>query len=303
MTAFRHIVVVGPTASGKSSLAMALAEQESAFEIISADSMQVYRGMDIGTAKPTAAERERVVHHCLDLADPSETFSIVDFQQAASLALADIESRGKTAIVVGGSGLYVHALVDGLKPPRSFPEIRTELEANPDTAGLYAELVATDPDAAAKMEPTNRRRIVRALEVTRGTGELFSASGDGVTQFGETKFRLFGVWRTRATIGEAIAARYEQQLREGFVDEVRQLAKGELSHTARQALGYRELLTHLEDDVPLDEAVALAVQRTKSFARRQRMWFRRDPRITWLGTGDSAAHLAPEILKEWQAWN
>jgi len=290
-----HLALVGTTASGKSALALALARQDPTIELVSVDSMQVYRGMDIGTAKPTPAEQAEVRHHLLDLADPGEEFTVTRFQEAFRRALDDIDARGRRAVLVGGTGLYLRAAVDDLTIPGRFPAVRDELEAEPDTAALHARLQELDPAAAAKMEPGNRRRIVRALEVTLGSGAPFSSFGPGLDAYPPTRFRLIGVELPAEVVAGRIATRYQAQLAAGFVAEVRRLAAAPqgLSRTARQALGYRELLSHVEDGVPLDAAVDLAVRRTRKFARRQRSWFRRDPRIHWLRAPDPIALQEP----------
>lgn len=291
------LALVGTTASGKSQLAMELARRDPLVELVSVDSMQVYRGMDIGTAKPTAAEQAEVRHHLLDVADPWEEFTVARFQRAVDAALADVAARGKRAVLVGGTGLYLQAVVDGLVIPGRFPGVRAELEDEPDTAALHRRLQDLDPLAATRMEPTNRRRIVRALEVTLGSGAPFSSFGPGLQAFPPTRFRLVGIELAAETVAERIAKRYADQLAAGFVAEVEQLAAAPqgLSRTARQALGYRELLSHVEDDVALDDAVELAITRTRKFARRQRAWFRRDPRIEWLH-GDDPISLRDALL-------
>jgi len=291
----RHAVLVGATASGKSALALALARRDPSWELVSADSMQVYRGMDIGTAKPTPAEQAEVRHHLLDIADPGDEFTVTRFQQAFRVALADVEARGRRALLVGGTGLYLRAVVDDLTIPGRFPEARAEVEAEPDTAALHARLHDLDPAAAARMEPGNRRRIVRALEVTLGSGAPFSSFGPGLEAYPPTPFRLVGVELPTQVVATRIARRYADQLAAGFVDEVRRLAADSqgLSRTARQALGYRELLTHVEEGVALDEAIDVATTRTRKFARRQRAWFRRDPRIEWLRADDPASLIDP----------
>ncbi|HVF13088.1 MAG TPA: tRNA (adenosine(37)-N6)-dimethylallyltransferase MiaA [Acidimicrobiales bacterium] len=301
--------MVGPTASGKSALALEVARRLGDVEVVSVDSMQVYRGMDVGTAKPTAAERAEVAHHLLDLADPSEEFSVARFQAEAEAAIAGIESRGHRALLVGGTGLYLQAVVDGLRLPGRWPEVRAELEAavarEPAAVGsLHRRLADADPAAAARIEPGNARRIVRALEVTLGSGRPFSSFGPGLDAYPATiRFRLAGVWLPRAVVNGRIEARYRAQLEAGFLDEVRTLAAGArgLSRTAAQALGYRELLAHVAGKVALDEAVDEAVRRTREFARRQRSWFRRDPRITWLGTSRNPVDLLPALLGDWRS--
>lgn len=290
-----HLALVGTTASGKSALALALARRDPSIELVSVDSMQVYRGMDIGTAKPTAAEQAEVPHHLIDLADPWERFTVTRFQEHFRAALAEIEARGHRAVLVGGTGLYLRAVVDDLAIPEEYPEIRAELEAEPDTAALHRRLAELDPRAVTRMEPTNRRRILRALEVTLGSGRPFSSYGPGLETYPSTRFRLLGVELPPEVVADRIAARYQQQLEQGFVDEVTRLAADPrgLSATARQALGYRELLAHVAGEVELDAAVALAVGRTRRFARRQRAWFRRDPRIEWFAADDPERILEP----------
>ncbi len=298
------LAILGPTASGKSALAMALARHRADVELISVDSMQVYRGMDIGTAKPTAAERAEVPHHLLDLVDPWDEFDVSTFQDAARSALADVHSRGRLPVLVGGTGLYLRAVVDELRVPGRYPEVLAELEAEPDTEALHRRLVDLDPVAASRMEPTNRRRVLRALEVTVGSGQRFSEAGDGFGTYPPTPIRMIGLWQPRAVLAQRIADRYRQQLAHGFVDEVHTLAAGpSLSRTAAQALGYRELLAHVRGEMALDSAVELAVIRTRQFARRQRVWFRKDPRITWLGSDRDPMVALPALIGLAQASN
>jgi tRNA dimethylallyltransferase len=284
-----HAVLVGATASGKSALALALARRDARWELVSVDSMQVYRGMDIGTAKPTREERAEVPHHLLDLLDPWEDGTVAWFQREAQAAIADVESRGRRALLVGGTGLYVQAVVDELDIPGQFPAVRARLEADPDTPALHDRLRALDPVAAGRMEPTNRRRVVRALEVSVGSGRPFSSYGPGVSSHPPTAFRLIGLARPAGETAARIEARYAAQMAAGFLEEVAALRADPrgMSRTATQALGYKELLAHLDGAATLDEALDLAVRRTRRFARRQRAWFGRDPRITWLdGTVD-----------------
>jgi tRNA dimethylallyltransferase len=285
------LAVVGPTASGKSALALELARAEGDVELVSADAMQVYRGMDIGTAKPSVAERAEVAHHLIDVAEPSEDFSLARFVELGRAAIADIDGRGRRAVVVGGTGLYVRGLVDELEVPGQFPDVRADLEADPDTEGLHRRLVEVDPLAASRMEPTNRRRVVRALEVTLGAGRPFSSFGPGLEAYPPVPARLIGLQVPLDELDARIAARVDAMLEAGLLDEVRALGST-LSRTARQALGYRELLEHLEDGVPLGAAVDQIVVRTRRFARRQLRWFRRDPRIRWLDGTMSTSQLA-----------
>ena len=303
--ALRPVALVGTTASGKSALALALGRRDASIEIVSADSMQVYRGMDVGTAKPTPAERADVPHHLVDVADPWDDYTVARFAADARTAVAGVTARGHRALLVGGTGLYLQSVVDDLQVPGRFPDVRAALEADPDTLGLHRRLAAVDPVAAGRMEPTNRRRVVRALEVTVGSGRPFSSFGPGLDAYPPSPFLLVGVRLPHDVVAARIAARYRQQMHDGFLDEVRRLLADPrgLSHTARQALGYRELAAHVEDGVPLDEALDLAVRRTRRFARRQASWFRRDPRIRWLDGDDDPDQLvdplAAAIARGW----
>jgi tRNA dimethylallyltransferase len=295
------LVIVGPTAAGKSALALEVGRRHPGVEIVSADAMAVYRGMDIGTAKPSPGERSEVPHHLVDVADPGEEYSLSQFQADALAAIADVERRGGIPVVVGGTGLYVQAVVDGLTIPGRYPEVLAGLEAEPDTGVLHRRLTELDPVAAARMEPSNRRRVLRALEVTLGSGRPFSSYGPGLTAYPPTRFRLVGLDIDRDELDRRIGGRYDRQLAAGLLDEVRALAvrPGGLSRTARQALGYKELLDHLEGRTTFDEAMDLARRRTRRFARRQQRWFRRDPRIVWLPAGENPGALVHEVLRHW----
>jgi tRNA dimethylallyltransferase len=297
---------VGPTASGKSALAHTLARALGDVEIVSIDSMQVYRGMDIGTAKPTAAERGEVVYHLLDLVEPAETFTVGGFQRAARAALEGIEARGRRALLVGGTGLYLKAVVDDLELPGRFPAVRLELEAELAQLGapaLHRCLGQLDPLAAARIEPSNGRRVVRALEVCRGSGRPFSSYGPGIDAYPEVDVELVGLAWSRPELDRRIAARYAAQIEAGFLPEVEALAAGPggLGLTARQALGYRELLAHLDGSMSLDEAIDTAVRRTRRFARRQERWFRRDPRVRWQPIHDDVMALGARLLEDWSS--
>lgn len=302
-----HLALVGPTASGKSSLALRYAAVHDDVEIVSMDSMQVYRGMDVGTAKATPEERARVPHHLIDVAEPDEEWSVVRFQAEARAVVADIAARGKRALLVGGTGLYVQAVIDPMTFPPEDRAVRAQLETDaeaPDGLGpLYAELQRLDPDAAAQIEPGNTRRLVRALEVIRITGRPFSSFGPGIQEFGATVFpvRMIGVWCTRELLDERIRARVAGMAQAGLVDEVAALRDrpGGLSRTAAQAIGYQEVLAHLAGECSRDEALTATATRTRQFARRQRMWFRRDPRIAWLAYERNPDVLTPVLLAEW----
>jgi tRNA dimethylallyltransferase len=291
-----HVALVGTTASGKSALALAMARSHSDIELVSVDSMQVYRGMDIGTAKPTKGEQREVPHHLIDLVDPHEDFTVASFQRAFRAALQSIEARGHRALLVGGTGLYLRAVIDDLALPGRYPDVTREFDGV-GTAQLHAQLSRLDPVAAGRMEPSNRRRVVRALEVSIGSGRPFSSFGPGLEAYPPTRFRLVGISLPSARVRVRIAARYREQLAAGFVDEVRALAARAqgLSRTAGQALGYRELLAHVREGRHVDDAVDEAIRRTGQFARRQRAWFRRDPRIEWLLAEDDPLEVLPSL--------
>ena len=291
------IAIVGTTASGKSAIALELARHDATVELISVDSMQVYRGMDIGTAKPTAAEQAEVRHHLIDIADPDEDFTVVRFQRAFRDVIKDIEQRGHRAVLVGGTGLYLRAVVDELIIPGQYPDVWAELDAEPDTAALHRRLQHVDPTAAARMEPSNRRRVLRALEVTLGSGAPFSTFGPGLETYPPSPCRLIGIDLPHDVVAARIERRFQQQIAVGFVDEVATLAARPqgLSRTAKQALGYKELLSHVAGERTLPEALEEASRRTRRFARRQRSWFRRDPRIEWLRADTEPLSVLPSL--------
>lgn len=292
--------MVGATASGKSALGVLAAQSLGDMEIVTADSMQAYRGMDIGTAKPALDERGGIPHHLIDVAGPGEEWGVACFLTAARAAIDDIEARGKRALLVGGTGLYVHALVDGFSVPGRWPAVEADL-GQLSTDELFQRLAALDAPAAERIEPDNRRRLLRALEVTVGSGRRFSSYGPGVSAFPATHWRLAGVWLPRGVLWRRVEARFQAMMGAGLLDEVSALMAGPegLSRTARQALGYREMLAHLETGLPLDSAVAEAVNRTRRFARRQRVWWRRDPRVRWIGTAENPLAVLPALLGEW----
>ena len=281
---------------------MEVARQLRDVEGVAVDSMQVYRGMNIGTAKPTDEERREVPHHLLDLVGPGEEWSLTRWSSAAKSALGEIEARGHRALLVGGTGLYFQALVDGLEPPGRYPETKALLEVQPDTAGLHRRLAEVDPVAASRMEPSNRRRVVRALEVTIGSGRPFSSYGPGMTTFAATSWRIAGLWLPRPVIAARIRDRLAAMVSHGLVAEVERLLAGPegLSRTARQALGYSEVLEHLEGGLPLADAVAEAERRTRAFSRRQRVWWRRDPRVRWYGATDNPFAVTAQLLGDWK---
>jgi tRNA dimethylallyltransferase len=295
-----RVAIVGPTASGKSAVAMAAAEQLGDVDLISIDSMQVYRRMDIGTAKPTPGERRRVTQHLLDLVEPDADFTVAEFQLAYRSALSAIADGGHRAILVGGTGLYHRAVVDDLVLPGEWPDVRARLLAELTDAGpaaLHARLAAIDPVAASRMEPTNERRIVRALEVCEGSGRPFSSFGPGLDAYPPTEVVQIGLAWDRVRLSERITTRVHAMVAAGLVDEVAAIdsAPG-FSRTAAQALGYKEILDHLRGVCSLDEAVDRIIARTRQFAIRQIRWFRRDPRVQWVEVGDDPVDVALPIV-------
>ena len=302
-----RVAVIGPTASGKSSVAMAAAAalrgEGRTLELVSVDSMQVYRGMDVGTATPTPGEQAAVRHHLIDVVDPWESFTVARFQDLHDGVLADMTARRVEGLYVGGTGLYLRAVVDGLTPPGEWPEIRAELEAEVERVGapaLYARLVELDPQAAMKMEPTNARRVVRAMEVCLGSGRPFSSFGPGVDTYPPSPVTQVALRWDRAVLTRRIEQRVHAMVERGLVAEVERLLADPqgLSRTARQALGYKELIDHLEGRATLDQAVADVVLRTRQFAVRQERWFTRDPRVQWAPiTSDPVAEALPLVLR------
>jgi tRNA dimethylallyltransferase len=297
------LVVLGPTASGKSDVAMAFAARHPESEIVAVDAMQVYRRMDIGTAKPSAADRAAVAHHCLDLAEPGHEFTVADFAVAGAAALRDIHARGAEALLVAGTGLYLRSLTDPMEIPGRWPEERARLEerlVGEGPAALHRQLTEVDPTAAARMEPTNDRRIVRALEVTLGSGRPFSSFGPGIDTYPPVPFRFVGLRWSRPVLAQRIAVRVHRMIDAGLVAEVAALldAPAGLSRTAAQALGYKELIEHLRGTCSLDEAVHSIIVRTRQFAVRQERWFRRDPRVRWVHIDDDPVAEVLPVLQD-----
>ncbi|QEV20650.1 MULTISPECIES: tRNA (adenosine(37)-N6)-dimethylallyltransferase MiaA [Streptomyces] len=280
----RVIAVVGPTAAGKSDLGVFLAQRLGG-EVVNADSMQLYRGMDIGTAKLTPEERGGVPHHLLDIWDVTEAASVAEYQKLARKEIDRLLAEGRWPILVGGSGLYVRGAVDHLEFPGTDPAVRARLEEELELRGsgaLHARLAAADPGAAQAILPSNGRRIVRALEVIEITGKPFTANLPGHESVYDTV--QIGVDVARPELDERIATRVDRMWEAGLVDEVRALEARGLreGRTASRALGYQQVLAALAGECTEEQARAETVRATKRFARRQDSWFRRDPRVHWL---------------------
>lgn len=299
------VLLAGPTAVGKSAVALRLAERLGG-EIVSADSMQVYRGLDLGTAKPSPADRARVPHHLLDVVELTERFDAARFVRLARCAVADIQSRGRVPIFCGGTGLYFKAFVEGLgDAPPADPALRAELEAAP-LERLLRELAERDPATHEKIDRQNPRRVIRAVEVIRLTGQPFSQqrarwkAGESKVQSpgskveviagaaGTADFELwtlgFGLTRSTADLHSRIDARVDRMFRRGLVEETARLLTRGLAQnpTALQAIGYRQVVEHLRGERSLAETIALVKTRTRQFAKRQMTWFRRQMPLTWL---------------------
>ncbi|MGQ4515518.1 tRNA (adenosine(37)-N6)-dimethylallyltransferase MiaA [Streptomyces sp. DW26H14] len=287
----RVIAVVGPTAAGKSDLGVHLARQLGG-EVVNADSMQLYRGMDIGTAKLARGERGGVPHHLLDIWDVTETASVAEYQRLARAEIDRLLAADRVPVLVGGSGLYVRGVIDALDFPGTDPAVRARLEAELTLRGsgvMHARLAAADPLAARAILPSNGRRIVRALEVIKITGRPFTANLPGHDAVYDTV--QIGVDVPRPELDARIALRVDRMWEEGLVEEVRALEGRGLrdGRTASRALGYQQVLAALAGDCTEDEARAETVRATKRFARRQDSWFRRDSRVHWLGGAEGSA--------------
>jgi len=294
------IFIAGPTAVGKSAVALALAEKIGG-EIISVDSMQVYRGLDIGTAKPSRAEQQRVPHHLIDVVDLVEPFDAAKFVFLAQKAVAEIQSRGRSPVFCGGTGLYFKAFLDGLgEAPPTDATLRAELEAAP-LAALLHEIEQRDPLTFAKIDKNNPRRVVRAVEVIRLTGKPFSAQrSDWETHGAKPETRNFiGLSRSAADLHARVNVRVDEMFRAGLVDETRDLLRRglEQNRTAMQAIGYRQVVEHLRGERSLPETIELVKIKTRQFAKRQMTWFRKQLRVDWVAVqeDESTAAIAQNI--------
>ncbi len=284
------ICIVGPTAVGKTEIAIQLAQHLDA-EIVSLDSRQIFRGMDIGTAKPTPEQQRAVPHHLIDCVDVDQTFSVAEYQRLADTAIAEIRGREKRAMAVGGAGLYFRGIIDGLfDGPGADAEIRAKLQREVDEHGnvaLHERLRRCDPETANRVHPNNLVRVIRALEIYELTGKPISALQQQ-WKMNEPRypFRAFGLNMPRETLYQRIEERVDRMVEAGLIEEVKGLLDQGCPRNcvAMQSFGYKELIDYLDRNRTLDEAIALLKQNTRRFAKRQLTWFRNDPRIEWLDT-------------------
>ncbi|MDR2356090.1 MAG: tRNA (adenosine(37)-N6)-dimethylallyltransferase MiaA [Clostridiales Family XIII bacterium] len=302
------LVIVGPTAAGKTKLATAVAQALSG-EIISADSMQIYRGMDIGSAKPTAEERRAVVHHLIDFADPALDFSVAEYQGRARAAIRDIARRGALPILVGGTGLYVNAVLydmDFSAPPRGrdFRERLLREAAEEDAARLHARLCAVNPEAAARIHPNNVKRVVRALEISESAGALRPFSASFLAPWREIRPLIVRLTRERAELYARIEQRVDAFFSAGLIHEVKTLAARGLSesHIAMKGIGYKEILGYLRGEYDLARAVELVKQNSRRYAKRQNTWFKRyeDARVINLSAYADETDACADISEAWR---
>lgn len=294
----RLIAVVGATASGKSSLAIEIATALTDAEIINADAMQLYRGMDIGTAKLSPQEQRGIPHHLLSVIDPSEELTAVEYRELFDTAVRDVLSRGKKPIVVGGSTLYLASALDELSFAPTDSELRSQLEKQSEEIGalsMHAKLRKLDPVAAEKIPATNRRRVIRAIEVIQLSGKNYQASLPDPTYRRPTVQIAIDV--TREELGKRIDQRVEKMWGEGLVDEVRELMKKELSRTARVAIGYKQAIDFIEGRISAEQAKEEIVFLTNRYAKKQGTWFRRDKRIHWLQDDADKCAKALELVR------
>jgi tRNA dimethylallyltransferase len=282
------VVIAGATATGKSSLSVELAQAIDA-EIINADSMQVYRGMDIGTAKISFEERQGIPHHMLDVLDVNQDSTVAWYQSGAREVIDEIHSRGKSVVMVGGTGLYIKAVIDELNFPDTDPMVRHTLNKEAEELGIdamFARLEKLDPAAAIAIDRANLRRMIRALEVIEITGKPFTANLPREESIRYPDARQFGLVMDRELLSTRIDERVNTMFEEGFVEEVQKLMPAGLleGRTAQRALGYSQIVSHLQGEVSLDAAIEETKRATRQYARRQETWFSRDARIKWIST-------------------
>lgn len=300
----RLLVIVGPTAVGKSKTALKLAEFLDT-EIIAADSMQVYKGMDVGTAKPTLEERKHIKHHLIDVVGIEEEFNVATYQKTARDVVADINRQSKIPILAGGSGLYIRSVIDRLEfPPEAKPsELRKEYGGLSQET-LYKELSKLDSEAAARIHPKNTRRIIRALEVMAQTGKTFSSfQEEWEKRESDYDLLFFGLWLPREKLYRKIEERADKMIAAGLLQETKDLMERGLedSPTAAQALGYKQIIEYLKGKISWEEAVSLIKTRSRQYAKRQLTWFRADPRIKWINLEkeEPVSLTCQEAQKKW----
>lgn len=294
------VIICGATATGKSDLALDLAQSIDG-EIINADSMQLYRGMDIGTAKLTQEERRGIPHHLLDILDVTESASVADYQTRARAAIDEIRAKGKSAIIVGGTGLYIKSIIDEMNFPETDPKIRARLESEADllgTAALYSRLQDLDPEAATAIEPANTRRIVRALEVIESTGEPYSANLPSDTSLLYPDAHHFGLSMARSALAPRIERRVDLMWEKGLIDEVEDLiGKGLLEGvTAQRAIGYAQVIAMRAGEINSEQARESTKVATRQYVRRQETWFKRDARIQWIDSQEPALEIIRQAI-------
>jgi tRNA dimethylallyltransferase len=283
------IIICGPTATGKSDLAIEVASKYNG-EIINADSMQLYRGMDIGTAKLTVAERQGIPHHLLDILDVSQDASVASYQGLARAAADQLRAEGKAAVIVGGTGLYIKAIIDEMNFPETVPAHRKKLEEEAEllgTAELYSRLRLLDPEAADAIEPANTRRIIRALEVIEVTGQPYSANLPSDRSIRYPDALHIGLAMERTSLAPRIEARVHRMFDQGLIDEVKTLISQGLLEgtTAQRAIGYAQVIRLINGDISKAQAIEETIVATRQYVRRQETWFKRDQRIQWIGEG------------------
>ncbi len=296
------VTLVGPTASGKTTAALKIAKMNESVDIVSVDSMTVYREMNVGTAKPTALETAGVNYNLLDVASVTEEFSLWDFLNLCKELESSLRERERRILLVGGTALYLKAVLDDFAPPKRSVGMRSWLEQrlidDTDASRLHRLLTQVDPACAQKIEVNNVRRIIRALEVALATGSRFSSYGLGMDQISHTDRQIVGIKPPRDVLRRRISERVLDQMNHGWLEEAEGLYRNRelMSKTALQALGYRELFEHIAGAISLEEATERIIHRTWRFAKRQLAWFDRDPRIKWSESGDEAVELITEIL-------
>jgi tRNA dimethylallyltransferase len=295
------VAIVGPTASGKTALGIALAKKFDG-EIVSADSRQIYRGMDIGTAKPTIAERRAIPHHLIDIKNPDEEYTVADYKTDAIAALDDIITRGKLPIIVGGTGLYIKTVLENLDIPKTeaHPELRAQIEseiARDGLAATFKKLVELDPEAASVVDPKNSRRVVRALEVAIATGTPFTSQRKKNEPLFETL--VLGLNPPMELLRERIDKRVDAMMRDGLIEEIKVLTKkyGQ-SPSAFDAIGYRETIAHLNGTLSQDEAMAVIKMNTWHYTKRQMTWFKKDKAVHWIESEKEAVSLIEKFLSD-----